>query len=279
MPRLVLFHASCADGFCSAWICHGANPDAEFVAMQYGDEPPDVTGRDVLILDFSFPRAILLEMKSKAESLVVIDHHKTAAEALTGLDFCIFDVVKSGGRLTWEFFHPTEKSPWLVDYTEDRDLWRWKLPQSRQINAGLRVEEFDFSVWDELASSTDFRDYCATAGTAILRAESKTVQDHIKRAYEVEIDGYRVLMVNATTLVSEIAGELAKNRPFGVCWFETEKQDRVYSLRSTGPGLDMPEGIDVSVISKAHGGGGHKNAAGFTVPAFSTEAHFNKEEI
>jgi len=97
---LVLFHASCADGFCAAWICHKIYPDAEYVAVQYGQEPPDVKDREVLILDFSYPRKQLLAMRSAAKNLEVLDHHKTAAADLEGLDFCMFDMSKSGARLT-----------------------------------------------------------------------------------------------------------------------------------------------------------------------------------
>jgi uncharacterized protein len=271
---LVLYHANCWDGFCAAWAFHRADPDAEFVPMQYGDTPPDVTGRDVYVLDFSFKRDVLLTMKAAARSLLVLDHHKTAEAELAGLDFCTFDMNKSGGRLTWEFLaehgnvHPI--APWLVDYTEDRDLWRWSLPKSKEINSALRTYSLDFDVWDCLHSDPATRDRLIDEGMAILRAEQAIIESHVKNAHETTIDGHKVLCVNATTLISEIAGELAKDRPFGVCWFEGDNNERVYSLRS------RDGGIDVSEIAKAHGGGGHRNAAGFRVPATGATGVFSQ---
>lgn len=273
---LVLYHANCWDGFCAAWAYHRADPNAEFVPVQYGDAPPDVTGRDVYVLDFSFKRDVLLAMKAAARSLLVLDHHKTAEADLAGLDFCTFDMGKSGGRLTWEFLveHFTErtsgKTPWLIDYTEDRDLWRWALPQSREINSALRTYPLDFDQWDALHADPESVPKLAREGAAILRAEKAIVDSHVKNARETTIDGHKVLCVNATTLVSEIAGELAKDRPFGVCWFEGDDNERVYSLRS------RDGGVDVSEIAKKHGGGGHRNAAGFRALATGALGTFSE---
>ena len=51
---------------------------------------------------------------------------------------------------------------------------------------------------------------------------------------------------------------MAQGQPFAVCYWDT-LQGRVFSLRSTD------DGMDVSEIAKQYGGGGHRNAAGFTV--------------
>ena len=51
---LVLYHANCPDGFCCAWIARKKfGPELDLVPAQYGDDPPNVVGRDVYILDFS----------------------------------------------------------------------------------------------------------------------------------------------------------------------------------------------------------------------------------
>lgn len=259
---LVLYHAGCWDGFCAAWIADRALGGAESVAVHYGTEPPDVIGRTVYILDFSYKRSTLLKMKEQAAGLLVLDHHKTAQEELAGLPFCTFDMDKSGGRLAWEYFHMSQdgfmsvpNAPWLVDYTEDRDLWRHKLEDSQAINAALRSYPLNFDMWDGFAKQhpTDF----TREGEAIRRREKQIVDDHVRNASEIEMDGHKILSVNATVMFSEIAGELAKGRPFGACWFQRQDGKRVWSLRS------RVGGIDVSAVAKAHGGGGHKQAAGY----------------
>lgn len=267
---LVLYHASCWDGFCAAWAFRRTRPNAECVPVQYGELPPDVTGREVYVLDFSFKRDVLLRMKADADYLLVLDHHKTAEAELTGLDFCRFDMTKSGGRMTWEHFID-QNPPWLVTYTEDRDLWRWALPDSKEINAALRTYPLSFDEWDKMAAFNEIQmAELVVAGSAVLRSEAAIVRSHVNNANEVEIDGHKVLCVNATMLMSEIAGELAKGRPFGMTWFEGDNNERVYSLRS------RDDGIDVSAIAKAHGGGGHRNSAGFRAPATGATGMFSE---
>lgn len=286
---LVIYHANCWDGFCAAWIARKAFGDIEPHAAQYGTEPPDVTGRVVYVLDFSYPRAVMVRLMTAARRTVVLDHHKTAEAALdglhqpeTGIDVW-FDSSKSGARLTWEWFWlyrfadlPVEQrpfpapvrmnlAPWLVDYTEDRDLWRHALEGTEEINAALRSYPLSFELWDQFAEKEP-RSTFFYEGAAIRRRERQIVEDHIRNArFEVfsrlvggpsESD-VTVPVVNATTLFSEIAGELAKGHAFAACYFDRQDGKRQWSLRSA------PNGVDVSEIAKAHGGGGHKHAAGF----------------
>lgn len=278
---LVIYHAGCMDGFCCAWLFHLAFPDAEFVPAYHGQPPPDVTGRTVYVADFSYPRDVMLDIHCRCLGrLTVLDHHKTAQEALT--DFHIeahsltgvmpevrFDMGKSGGRLTWEYLHDrkllpprfknyTRENPtWLVEYTEDRDLWRWKLPGSRAINACLRSYPFDFAEWTRLQENP--LGMLEREGEAILRAERQMVERHVKNAKEITVLGHKVLCVNATVLESEIGHELCKDRPFAITYFDREDGLRIYSLRSSD------DGLDVGTIAKRFGGGGHRNAAGFQI--------------
>jgi uncharacterized protein len=251
---LVLYHANCWDGFCAAWVLRRELGDIEARPAQYGQNPPDVTGRQVYVVDFSYPRAQMIRMHDAADSLVVIDHHKTAEEELAGLDFCTFDMDHSGGRLTWDLLCSSGPNdpprPWLVDYTEDRDLWLHKLPDSEAINAALRSFPLDFELWDSFADVSPST--MAIPGFAILRRENQ-----IKNARPVEFDGHAGLCVNATVLFSSIAGRLAAGRPFGACWFMRSDGKRQWSLRSDDAGVDVAE------IAKARGGGGHVHASGF----------------
>ena len=261
MRPLVFYHANCWDGFCAAWVARKALGEIEAIPIQYGYKAkPAVDGRDVYVLDFSVSRVEILDAKRDARSLLVLDHHQTAEEALRGLDFCRFDMNKSGGRLAWEYFGfiggwDGMAAPWLVDYTEDRDLWRHAMPDSEAVNAALRSHPLEFDLWDKFAECkpSDF----AMDGYAIRRREQQIIDTHVRSAAEVIFDDHRIRVVNATVLFSEIAGELAKGRPFGACYFDRADGKRQWSLRS------RDEGVDVAAIAKAHGGGGHRNAAGF----------------
>jgi oligoribonuclease NrnB/cAMP/cGMP phosphodiesterase (DHH superfamily) len=267
MQNVVIFHANCADGFCAAWVARNVLPsDTIFHPVNYGDPVPEFpSGCRVWILDFSYPKEQLLTIAERSEHTRVIDHHKSAKEELLDSHWAgsarlsiVFRMDKSGGRLAWEEFHSKEKSPWLVDYTEDRDLWLWKLPQSREINAALASYPRDFGVWDNFAAITNVHHSGLEAeGKAILRYQAQVVESQCKNAVEIDMDGYKVLSVNATVLISEIAGKLAESRPFGVTYFTDAKGRRIWSLRS------REGGVDVSEIAKRHGGGGHRQAAGY----------------
>lgn len=269
---LVIYHAHCWDGFCAAWLLHTVYPDAEFVAAQYGKEPPDCTNKRVFIADFSYPRLVMHTISEQARSLVVLDHHASAEHDLVSFaaqcmaegvekPTVVFELEHSGGYLTWQYLAERgmvpNTMPWLVSYTEDRDLWRWALPESREVNAALHSYPLDFAAWDVLATYDPLAKL-AVEGQAIVRRDQQILNDHVQVAYETSLLGYKVLCVNASTLFSDIAGELAKGRPFGVCWFERGDGKRQYSLRSDATG------VDVSQVAKQYGGGGHTHAAGFT---------------
>lgn len=261
---LVLYHKNCSDGHCAAWVARKVLPNATLVPVNHGQEPPEVEGRDVYILDFSYKRKTLLEMQKRARSLTVIDHHKTAAEDLKGLSFCVFDMTKSGAALTWEYFKNKLKGevPWLVSYTEDRDLWKFDLPCSREISAALDSFPFDFRIWDALErlypASDITNSRLVSDGRAILRYQHQMISSIVQHARDAELDGTKIKAVNTSCIWCQVANELARGASFGVAWYLREDGEYVYSLRSND------EGADVSKIADKFGGGGHPHSAGFT---------------
>jgi oligoribonuclease NrnB/cAMP/cGMP phosphodiesterase (DHH superfamily) len=264
MKPLVIYHGGCWDGFCAAWVAKTALGPIEAVPAQYGLPPPPVLDREVYILDFSYPRETLIRMAQQTSQLLVLDHHATAAAALDGLPFCRFAQDKSGGRMSWEYFADLGgwlgmPAPWLVDYTEDRDLWRHALPNSQEVNAALRSYPLDFDLWDrQFAGAGPPPIGLIQEGAAIRRRERQIIDEHLQHARLENFDGtHTVPVVNATVLFSEIAGELAEGHPFAACYFDRPDGKRQWSLRSTSTGVDVAE------IAKAHGGGGHRHAAGF----------------
>jgi oligoribonuclease NrnB/cAMP/cGMP phosphodiesterase (DHH superfamily) len=260
MKKLVLFHANCNDGFGAAWVAHRVfGSDAKYKPVQYGDPPPrNVAGREVYILDFSYRRDVLLELKEQAGWLLVLDHHVTAQQDLEGLDFARFDLERSGATIAWRHFFPDDPCPWLLEYIEDKDLWRWQLDHSEEVSAGLQSYPRNFQTWNEIVERG--ADYLIAEGKPIVRYKKRLVEAAASRIRMIEMDGYRVPCVTSCLLQSEIGSRLAKKHPFVAIKFEIEGR-RVWSLRShTG------SGVDVGKIATKHGGGGHKHAAGFIEP-------------
>ncbi len=244
--RLCIYHKNCADGLGAALAVYNSKEwgkDTEFLSAQYGD----------------------------AESLLVIDHHKTAEEALKGLDFCIFDMNYSGAMLTWDYLHKplnVEKVPELIRYIQDRDLWKWEMEQSREVSAALASYPMELEIWDRFLDDSEV-EQLKLEGEGILRYQQTQIDRAIYQWNNSEQyihleDGagssYTVPVLNTSTLISEICGELAKGWPFAAVYFDTTDGKRVYSLRT------RDSDTDVSAIAKHNGGGGHPAAAGFSVP-------------
>lgn len=265
MDTIIIYHAYCSDGLGAAWAFRHKMPNAIFCPAIHNTPPPDVAGKDVYILDFSYSRQITEEIKAKAKSLTILDHHKSAMEKLGDLPYCTFDMKRSGAGMAWDHLFPNRH--WIIDYTEDCDLWTWKLPNSREINSMVKSYPLTFETLDNFEArnievGSQEWNLMVLEGAAIRRAEQNMVAGIVRKAREVEIQGYKVLMVNSPVLQSDVAGTLASGRPFGVSWFENEAGEKVFSLRSD------KNGIDVAVIAAMYpGGGGHAAAAGFRLPA------------
>lgn len=264
MNPLCIYHGNCADGFGAAWVVRRAlGPDVDFHAGVYSQPPPDVADREVYIVDFSYKRPVLLEMAAVARNIVILDHHKTAAEDLQDLPpgienlFAIFNMDRSGAMLAWEHFFKLREPPELLLRIEDRDLWRFALPGTREIQASIFSYPYDFEVWDELMKRPV--DKLFTEGLAIERKHHKDIAELLKVVTRrMEIGGYNVPVANLPYIhVSDAAHELAKGEPFAACYWDTPG-GRVFGLRSSDAG------VDVSQIAKRYGGGGHRNASGFT---------------
>lgn len=274
---MCIYHGNCADGFGAAWVVRKAlGPDVEFHSAHYGEPAPDVTGKSVIIVDFSYKYDALIALADKAESVLVIDHHKTAMADLvdvpqaepnyeahkknsTGKLHALFDMNRSGAGLVWDFFFPQHQRPDLINHIEDRDLWRFNLPGTREIMADLFSYPQDFATWDLLFA--DDINAIRLDGEAINRQHQKTVADLVRTTKRrMLIGGHDVPVANLPYMFASDAGHLmAEGERFAGSYFDTP-EGRTFSLRSTDAGMDVSE------IAKLYGGGGHRNAAGFHVP-------------
>ena len=262
---ICIYHKGCLDGFAAAWVVResiGESANDEYIAAKYGDDPPDVTNRNVIIVDFSYPRNVMIEMHQKAKSMIVIDHHKTAQEACAGLDFCIFDTSKSGAVLTWRHFYPNVYLPEFLEYVQDHDLWIKELPHTKEITAAMYSSPFEFETFDLLnwESATTFWKL-VRQGEAILRARQKNI-DSLTAGWaidRIDIAGHNVPVLNCPHwLASDVLNVLAQDEPFAMSYSDSDNK-RTFQLRSS------EAGVDVSEVAKKFGGGGHYHAAGFVI--------------
>jgi oligoribonuclease NrnB/cAMP/cGMP phosphodiesterase (DHH superfamily) len=285
---VVLYHAACYDGFCAAWVTHTVLPDAEFIPCHHGSSPPDVTGKKVYVLDFSYPADVMLSMQASTKiPMTVIDHHAKAMHELidavgkvTDPDFpkmeIVFDVEHSAGRLTFDYFQEAiglMHIPWIVEYTEDRDLFKHALRETHAVNAALRSYPFSFETWNVLSYSFPLM---IQEGTAILRYKDGLVESHAKHAYMMHLGGHvvPVACISTAGIVSDVLARLAVGHSFSASYFVDHSRDIVvFSLRSAS------DGVDVSEVAARFGGGGHKHAASFRMSFAAFSAWYKSNRI
>ena len=267
---LVIYHGrKCPDGFgaaLAAWLFYQGR--AEYLPLDHGDiasveQLPPLAGRAVYILDFSFSPEIMRAIDERAAKLVMLDHHKSAAEKLTGFacrcGVVHFDMSKSGARLAWEFFQPDRPVPDLVRFVEDRDLWVWQYPESSGFLAALDMEPLDFARWAEIAAfrPAQLQQFMAR-GQAMDDKFSKLAADIADDARPVVFNGQRGLMVNAPGVFHSLIGNLLseKSCTFALMW-------QVGKDGAVKVGLRSQRGFDCIPLAESMGGGGHAQACGF----------------
>lgn len=260
---LCIYHHGCADGIAAAWAVlehfNQKGIEVEFHPGIYGEEPPTVTGRDVILVDFSYKKPVLLQMANQAKSLLILDHHKTAMEDLVSLPASIdlvFDMNRSGAMLAWDYFHPDQVAPLLFDHIQDRDLWQFKLPHTREVTAAVYSYALTPENFGDLVNAGVRA--LINEGIPLVRKQQSDIDAIIRNATrQIRFGDYLVPAANVPWMyASDVAGQLAEGHPFAVTYYD-DAAGRRFSLRST------KDGADVSTIAQAFGGGGHKNAAGF----------------
>lgn len=311
----------------------------------YNNVPPDVTDRHVIFVDFCYQKPVMLELLKSAASILVLDHHDTAMKAmksalttpenytgvfelppnatweeyrkdlthetpsLRGKDremWLHFDMERSGAGLTWDFFNPGQPRPRVINHIEDRDLWRFRLRSTREIQASMFALPYDFEIWDDRIWSANSSDEALqeiiTEGAALERKHHKDIAELVQvvtRPMKFRapwLDGPApadlgfivVPMANLPYTLTSDAGEMLCNRN----WYgRTPEQQEEYVKNRRGPAVDpgpythyfagcywvtsegvvfslrSPEdGADVGAIASLYGGGGHRHASGFRVP-------------
>jgi hypothetical protein len=279
MKTLCVFHGNCQDGFGAAWaVRHFLGEDVEFFPGVYQEPPPDVTGKNVLMVDFSYKRPVLMEMYKTSRTIIVLDHHKSAQEDLADFPappsladlsepcplfdgpMALFDMERSGAGLTWDYLSGGKQPrPHLIDHIEDRDLWRFKLPGTREIAAALFSYPYDFELWDGFMFN-DSLAILAAEGAAIERKHHQDIANLLPVVQRQMVIGGTVMPVACLplTLTSDAGHHMAVECGTGVaaCYWDVP-EGRVFSLRSTD------DGPDCQAIAVKYGGGGHAHAAGF----------------
>lgn len=259
------------------------------------------SGKNVqlFILDFSFDKPVMDWLFDVMGHIVWLDHHKSAFEMWCGkyergmqyfeTNGCygdgnrdiILDDKKSGALLAWEWFHSVEDVPLAYLLLDDYDRWQFKDGRTKAFQKALwSFAPWTFESWVGMDITNDFAiESMVVEGLGVLRAHEQHVAKTVKEATMecvLKAPSFKGQNCDDTNypyyehsglaancppfLQSDVGHELAtKSGTFGLLWCIDKDGQCKCSLRSNGD-------YDVAAIAKAFGGGGHQNAAGFTVP-------------
>jgi len=283
---MVIFHGGCVDGLASCLpIWRKKKKNIEFIGLKHFQPHPDVTGRKVLIVDFSFKRPIMEDIISKAKRVTLLDHHKSAKDDLkdlTGPNFnMVFDMTRSGAQIAWDYFYPKEAGvrPYFIEIIADRDLWAWKIPHSMEIGKALYQQ--GYYTWEKMnemikmerESDQKFGEFLTEMrklGNIIIDKDNRDISYCVAKAVLTEfvIPGVKLskrYLVKLTTchpnLRSEVGNILSESCDFAATYrYDFESDEWWISLRASPKSkIDLPE------LIKTLRSGGHPRACGFTI--------------
>jgi len=275
MNNLIIYHGGgCPDGSAAAWCAQ------RFLGRDNCILYPDIYGTDTLppfekvkaadktyILDFSYSREAMLVMSGMTD-LLVLDHHASVEAICKDLDFCEFDMKRSGAGMAWDHFFPDESRPWFIDYIEDRDIWKWFWPNSRFALAYIDTMPQEYEVYERLLEGDISHGDCVEKGVAICQYIEQYNKDSIEaslRYVDFQAPSGRihldVPMVNVSYKgISLVLAELAKGHGFALGWFRRNDGKYQYSIR-----VSEDSDFDGAKLAACYGGGGHRKSAGFTL--------------
>lgn len=267
----LIYHKACPDGFGSAYVAWKVlGNDCAYMPQAYYEAPPTIKNASILVCDFSFDYKTTRKLIKNNNKFYNIDHHQTAFDNLDKLDdkYKMFDINHSGIYLTWKYFFPDKPLPRFAQYIEDYDLWQFKYPETKPFMLALNEITFNFESWKKLENEEYLNELIKKG--KILESYQKKMIQIICRASTIKSQKfddkiYNVAYVNTNLFKNEVGNKLVDNPDcdFSVVYnYDDAKNLTKFSLRS------IDSKTDVSQISQIFGGGGHRNAAGYTKLGF-----------
>lgn len=270
-----VYHSGCPDGIASAWVVKQTSPDVCLVPGRLGNPPNyELFGKEeknIVIVDYCYRLDELAEL-CKIHNVLVIDHHKGAFDEVKDFTHerysALFSMVYSACMLVSD--SAEIDPPWFFDYIQDRDLWTFNYPETKDIMTAMHYHGYLKSVddMDKLCKRDDhvetIKDELIIEGKMLNKIRDSDISYAVKTSILCNIDGIPCRIVSCDPkLRSDVGNNVLET--YQDCEFVAiyrycyVKDEWWISLRSRKGGADVNE------IAKKYGGKGHINAAGFTI--------------
>lgn len=290
----IIFHRGCLDGFSGFFVSHISGrltKDADIYPDMPSTNriPPNINGKDLLIVDVAYKKEILEEIFKIVKSVVFIDHHISIKEDVeilykkynnNGNISIIYDDTRCGATLAWKYFNGREKIPLFLKYIEDQDTGKWMYPQTKPFIYALKTyyhlstEGKSVNKWFRLLNK-EIVEKMIKRGKYMKKYNKHLVNTTLpkytlhlfpsKKIYDAnrnifsKVGEYKVAVYCGTGCpsVTDLAIAVFKYIECDFCmvWvYNINKKLYVVSMRS--------KKVDVGKICRIFGGGGHKLASG-----------------
>jgi len=286
---VIISHAGCADGVAAAWVFADAimrmdkNPKCVFaweklvapIYIHFTSERiftndkymPELMGKNVFIVDYSYPVDILKEIAAKCAKLHIWDHHETFSINLEvsknqipdNIDV-VSDLSKCGAEIAWKEINGDMPPPWFIKHIRDRDLWRWEEPDCHPKSRAFSAEFFSQGIFIEtLISLSKFDNYQQDAfykrGERLLDIEKEIVNricckaerallyfPYAKSKTQMKVP-IHVITINTPIMHSDIGNILVKRQQE---WYKNAI--RKYQNADARANTEIPKKIEISIV-------------------------------
>jgi len=293
----IIYHKNCLDGFTGFLLFTLTNMYSNN-SYVYPDIPaaksipPDIKGKDIIIIDVAYSKDILENIFKLANKVLFIDHHITIKEYVHELGkkynkAIFFNEKYSACGLVWKFFNSKKKLPKFVEFIQDNDIGEWKLKDTKKFISGLHVNyKLDPSfnnlkTWKKLFNDSevskliklgsyyeDYKNYLILENSKRYSKEKfpsqkiYNINSKIRKIID-SVGKYKVIVYNGNCpSVTSIGTYFYENFDCDFVWIWTlnlSKKEIIVSLRAN------KENVDVGKIASCFGGGGHIGAAAFSI--------------
>ena len=279
---VVFYHKADFDGVCSAAILYWSpaldalnGKNLVFVPSDYPadtvwEENKHLVDKDttVIIVDFSLGPNVMPGLRDIAKEVIWCDHHISAIRDSKELGYD--DMLGSrsekyaGCELTWTFFNPSIPMPDAVRMLGRYDVWDHSQQACVHFQYGMReaipVMDYMDILWEDLLGSQSplsYHEIMDRGETLYGYQRSQNARVAKSSCYELEFQGYKAIAIHRSHI----------NMQFFDSVFDESRHDMVMAIGFNGESAKISmytsKDIDLSVLAKKFGGGGHAKACGF----------------
>ncbi len=203
-----------------------------------------------------------IEMLAGEKDVIIIDHHATSSR-LKEFPFTVHDITKCATLLTYEYL---EEQGFNVSAYRDfaecvNDVDMWHLRREDSLRMGILFGTLGIERAEKRFLAEPYNGF-TEAEDLIISLQEEQRDSYINKALKnvhvyKDVRGLRAGIVFAEAYSSELGNRIVCEdiADYAVL---INAQMRKVSLRSH-------KDVDIRVIAEANGGGGHKNAAGFSI--------------